>query len=204
MNAIRFIAHPRATRQRGVMLFIALIALAAMALVAVAMYRSNDLANLQSGNVALLQDQSNKADICVRRVMTWMSDSASGLDLNSGADQAAFNYFGTQFTPVALDARYGIARNLLTQPTNGWMGSAPDIDAGGGVRVNCVIERMCTRPTAADASHCQMSGAAVGGQGKDGSTFPSIGVYPAYRVTTRVDGVRGTTFSQVTLAPRSM
>lgn len=186
------------------MLFIALVALAAMALVAVAMYRSSDLANLQSGNVALLQDQANKGDICVRRVMTWMADPASGLDLNSGANQPAFNYYGTQFTPTALDARYGIASNLLTQPTNSWMGGAPDIDAGGGVRVNCVIERMCTRSTAADSSHCQMAGAAVGGQGKDGSIFPSIGVYPAYRVTTRVDGVRGTTFSQVTLAPRSM
>ncbi len=186
------------------MLFVALIALAAMALIGAAMYRSSDLAGLQSGNVALLQDQTNKADICVRRAMTWMADAASGLDANSGANQPAFNYFGTQFTPQALDGRYGMARNLLTQPTNAWMGAAPDIDAGGGVRVNCVIERMCTRPVAADASHCQMAGSQVGGQGKDGSTFPSIGVYPAFRVTVRVDGVRGTTFTQVTLAPRSL
>ncbi len=200
--------HPRqrsGRRQRGVMLFIALITLAAMALVAVALFRSTDLATLQSGNVALMNDQSNRGDMCVRRAISWVSDPASGLDLDGTGNQAAFNYFGVQFTTAQMDARYGIPTNMLTQSSNGWMGTAPDIDAGGGVRVNCIIERMCTRPDPANASHCQMASSTITAQGKDGSSAgPTVGAFAAYRVTTRVDGVKGTTFTQVTLSPRTM
>lgn len=186
--------------QQGVALFVALITVAAMSLIAVAMYRSVDIATLQSGNIALLADQNNKADMCVRRAITWMSSGA--VNMQQGTTDAAHNYFGVQFTPAQLNERYGMHKNIVARSNNSWMGTAPDIDAGDGVRVNCVIERVCRRVDEADASHCQMPGGALGGQGKAGSEFPKVAALPVFRVTTRVDGVKGVTFSQVTLGPR--
>ena len=191
---------PARRGQRGVALFVALITVAAMSLVAVAMYRSVDIATLQSGNIALMADQTNKADMCVRRAITWLSSGA--VNMQSGTNDAARNYYGVQFTPAQLDARYGMHKSLIASSDNSWMGSAPDINAGEGVRVNCVIERVCRRVDEADASHCQMPGGALGGQGKAGSEFPKVAALPVFRVTTRVDGTKGVTFSKVTLGPR--
>lgn len=194
---------PIVRAQRGAMLVVVLVCLTAMALVAAALYRSVDLATLGAGNLALATDNQNRSEMCVRRAVSWMADTTtSGLDLNGTGTQAAFNYFGVQFKPGDMDMRFGLPKKLVAGGSNGWMGTAPDIDAGDGTKVNCVIERLCTQPKAADATHCQMSGGALGGQGKDGTMAPTVGNYPAYRVSTRVDGVRGTSFSQVTLVPR--
>lgn len=187
-------------RQRGITLVVALITVIAMSLAALAMYRSVDVATLQSGNVARLTDQANKADLCVRRAITWMTDAS--IDLQSGASNPSRNYHGVQFAPNDMDGRYNLHSSLVSNSDNGWMGSAPDIDAGEGVRVNCVIERVCVRAEPADASHCQMAGGALGGQGKDGTKEIGIGALPVFRVSTRVDSDKGVSFSQVTLGPR--
>lgn len=205
MNALR--RSPPARRrsaQGGATLLIALITLVAMALVAVAMYRSVDVATLQSGNVALMADQNNKADLCVRRAVTWLSDPTSGLSLNSTADNAAFNYRATQFPPSQLDARYGLPSAMLSNSTsNSWMGSAPDITVPGdsSTRVNCVIERMCTQAGVPQTTFCQMPPVQPSTTG--GNADATVTTYPAIRVTTRVDGPRGVSFLQVTLGPRT-
>ncbi|MFT4101748.1 MAG: hypothetical protein QM674_12050 [Burkholderiaceae bacterium] len=196
-------SHPRRNgprRQQGITLVVALITVVAMSLAALAMYRSVDVATLQSGNVARLTDQANKADLCVRRAITWMTDGS--IDLQSGASNAARNYYGVQFAPNEMDGRYNLNSRLVSSTDNGWMGAAPDIDAGEGVRVNCVIERACSRAEVAEASHCQMAGGALGGQGKDGTKEIGVGALPVFRVSTRVDSDKGVSFSQVTLGPR--
>jgi len=62
-------------KQRGVVLFIALIVMVAMSLAAIAMFRSVDTANLVAGNQAFKQSALNSTDIGVAAAMskaTWM------------------------------------------------------------------------------------------------------------------------------------
>jgi type IV pilus assembly protein PilX len=190
-----------AQQQAGLVLMVALITLILLSLGAVALFRSTDVVSLQAGAMSFMMDHNNKADLCVRRAMSWMTDPASGLNIASGNDQANFNYYGRQFTPAQTDAKYGVHTSLLAGGANTWMGAAPDIDAGGGVRVNCTIERLCQRIDPADRSHCEMATLPRGGQGLAGSQQPTVGSFAAYRITTRVDGVKGTQFLQVTVAP---
>jgi hypothetical protein len=191
----------RIKQQAGIILMVALITLVVLSMGAIALFRSTDVVTLQAGAMAFMMDHNNKADLCVRRAVSWMTDPASGLDLSSGNDQPNFNYYGRQFTPAQLDARYGLHTSLVSNTNNAWMGAAPNIDAGGGVTVNCTIERLCQRVDPADRNHCQMATMPRGGQGIAGSQQPSVGAFPAYRITTRVDGTRGTQFLQVTIAP---
>jgi type IV pilus assembly protein PilX len=204
MNTQRPSFVRRVKTQAGLVLVVALITLVVLSLGAIALFRSTDVVNLQAGAMAFSMDHNNKADLCVRRAISWMTDPASGLDLTVGTDQPNFNYFGRQFTPAQTNAEYGVHANLLSTTSNGWMGAAPNIDAGGGVTVNCTIERLCQNATAADRSHCQMASMPRGGQGIAGSQQPNVGSFPAYRVTTRVDGLRGSHFLQVTIAPNSI
>jgi type IV pilus assembly protein PilX len=202
LRAPQRVAHwARAKAQAGIVLMVALITLVVLSLGAVALFRSTDMVNLQAGAMSFMMDHNNKADLCVRRAVSWMTDPGSGLNLASGADQPAFNYFGRQFTPNQTDAKYGLHSSLVSSTSNTWMGAAPNIDAGGGVTVNCTIERLCTRLDPADRTHCEMAALPRGGQGIAGSQQPTVGSFPAFRVTTRVDGVRGTQFLQVTIAP---
>jgi type IV pilus assembly protein PilX len=196
-------SRSRKKSQAGIVLIVALICLVILSLGAIGLYRSTDVATLQAGSVSLMVDQNNKSEICVRRAVSWMADPASGLDVRSGADQPQFNYYGRQFTPAQSNAKYTVNANLLSTRNNGWMGTAPDIDAGDGVRLNCTIERLCQRVDKADKTHCEMATLPEGGQGLAGSQQPDVGNFPAYRITTRVDGTRGSAFLQVTVSPNA-
>jgi hypothetical protein len=197
--------HPfkAAKQQRGIVIIVALICLVMLSLGAIGLYRSTDIVTLQAGSVAFMVDQNNKSELCVRRAVAWMSDPASGLDVQSGADQPQFNYFGRQFSPSQSNTKYGVHSSLLSSRVNTWMGNAPDIDGGNGVTLNCTIERLCLRADKADKTHCEMATQAEGGQGLSGSQQPDIGNFPAYRITTRVDGTRGSSFLQVTVSPNA-
>jgi type IV pilus assembly protein PilX len=194
----------RRAGQTGLVLMVALITLVVMSLGAVALNRSTDVVTLQAGAMTFMMDNNNKADLCVRRAISWMTDPASGLDISSGNDQPNFNYFGRQFTPAQLSPAYGLHASMVAASGSAWMGNAPEIDAGGGVRVNCTIERLCQNITPADTSHCEMASLPLGGQGVAGMQQPSFGSAPAYRITTRVDAFRGTQFLQVTIAPEAL
>lgn len=190
--------------QHGLVLMVALITLVLMSMGAIALYRSTDIVTLQSGAVAFMMDSRNKSDLCVRRAISWMTDPASGLDISSGTDQPNFNYYGRQFSPAQMNVAHGVHARMLDSSGFGWMGAAPTIDAGGGVSMNCTIERLCQNTTAADISHCEMASLPLGGQGVSGMQQPSFGGAPAYRVTTRVDSIRGTQLHQVTITPEAL
>jgi type IV pilus assembly protein PilX len=193
----------RKQAQTGIVLIVALICLVVLSLGAIGLYRSTDLATVQAGNVSLMVDQNNKSELCVRRAISWMADPTSGLDVQSGADQPQFNYYGRQFTPTQSNPKYTVNANLLATRNNGWMGTAADINAGDGVILNCTIERLCQRTDKADKTHCEMATLPEGGQGLAGSQQPDVGNFPAYRITTRVDGTRGSAFLQVTVSPNA-
>jgi type IV pilus assembly protein PilX len=194
------------SRQRGVVLFIALIVMVAMSLAAIALMRSVDTTTAVIGNLAFRQASILPANFAVE-------DAAAGLfaDANvAGARRipdltvfdATQNYSPTYPYPGGSDDKFGVPKVLQTQAgASALTRKQPD---GAGNTVTYVIERMCNpalKPAPPDdgsdgrasRAWCDMSPP----KQPPGTTIndPSAGfdlkqVY--YRVTVRVDGPPGT------------
>lgn len=82
------IGVPQAYKQRGTVLFFALVALVAMSLAAVALIRSVDTSTIIAGNLAFKQSATSSGDSGIDAALTWLanvqtvSDAANDPDLN--------------------------------------------------------------------------------------------------------------------------
>lgn len=178
----------RLMRQRGAVLFIALIALVAMSLAGVALIRGVDTTNLIAGNLAFKQGATHGGDWGVEQARTWLQA------------QAAANLY------VDVPGRYSAAMQTGADFT-GTDPSAPDFDwavnsfdAGAdpaGNQVSYVIHRMCElagNPGSVNCVRTSTGGTAGGTQGGatyGGAALPSTSqIY--YRITARVTGPRNT------------
>ena len=180
-------------KQRGVVLFIALIVLVAMTLAGVAMVRSMDATLGIAGNMAFKQASIQSSDLGVKSAYDWLGANSAGTTLKD-----------TDLTKGYLSSRPAVEPNWFDEAS--W-GSAVTLnggipDAAGNV-VRYVIHRMCTEPNtvyngnnAGVPNQCALyypvTAAASGGSMAVGSTtFEGIPQL-FYRVTTRVDGPRNT------------
>lgn len=182
--------RPLAARQKGVVLFIALIVLVAMSLAGVAMVRSVDTSLGIAGNMAFKQASLQGSDLGIREAYTWLAANSTGATLQS--TNAAQGYYSSGPGTVTEDwfdqGKWNGAKLLN--------GGTPD-SAGNVVRY--IIHRMCTQPDAAYnaanqdcALSAPSSGAGSGGSMSVGS-FQFEGVSSIYyRITTRVEGPRNT------------
>lgn len=174
-------------RQRGVVLFIALIALVAMTMAGIALMRSVDTANVIAGNYAFKETTLHAAD-------TGVDAAFIGLPALAGAGNVpvANQYFSVM---QATDAQ-GV-------PTGVNWANATAVAAPAGYDVRYVVERMCDTssgvngPDPTNASQISASCITVptasdtSGSRKSGSTrFAGNGVV-YYRVTVRVNGPHG-------------
>ena len=197
--------HPpraAAARQRGMVLFIALIVLVAMTLAGIALIRSVDTANVIAGNLAFKQSTLNAADLGAEAALGSLPTiAASGVDndLTPAANSTNPNYW------YYATRRTDDANGVPTQQMYGATGTATAIDwpqlptasTSAGNTVQIVIDRLCQGPAPvtdisgsclADAS----SGSGGGSQKAGAAIFSgSSNVY--YRVTARVTGPRNTT-----------
>jgi hypothetical protein len=188
-------------RQRGVVLFIALIVMVVMSLAAIALMRSVDTTTQVIGNLAFRQSSILPANFAIE-------DAAAGLfsDANPAnvaripdirVDNSAQNYYSTH--NQGWDDQYGVPTPLQTSTAAGAL-TRKQTD-GAGNTITYVIERMCNPGAAhADApgnestrSWCDMAPP----KQPPGATIndPSAGLdfrQVFYRVTVRVDGPKGT------------
>lgn len=194
-SAARRFAPTRARRQRGVVMFVALIVLVAMALAALALIRSVDTTTAVVGNLGFRQASVLPANVAVEEAV------AALFEKNTVADKtqhlAAENYYATK--QAGEDAR-GIPAQLQKK-SNFTLTRVLKPDGGNEVRY--VIERMCFKLEVAAITHCDMTLPAEGRgttieAGKDLSG--ALIQIPFYRLTIRVDGPRNTaSFLQVML-----
>jgi hypothetical protein len=182
-----------ARQQRGVVLFIALIALVAITLASIALMRSVDTANVIAGNFAFKESTIHTTDLGTENAIA----ALPALVGTSGKTASANQYFPVKKSVDAL----GI-------PDIDWRNVPKTSIAGTGNDVQYVIERMCEAIPAS-------SGVAASSNGPDQTnrndvtdfciTAPqcspgvSINTPPFcvagdinYRITTRVVGPRGT------------
>jgi Tfp pilus assembly protein PilX len=189
--------HPR--RERGVVLFIALLVMVALSLAGVALLRSADTATTVAGNLAFKQAAAAAVDRSVEQAVQVLFDPQPDHTIGSPviADKTVDNIDQNYFSRVRLKAGSipEIPDELHSPTALTDAGLKPDlvpIDAGGN-KTYYVIERMCANPGAAFGNNCNLSAAALGADAgtqhydplsREGDAF--------YRVTVRVDGPRNT------------
>jgi len=186
----------RPVRQRGAVLFFALIALVVMTLAAIALVRSVDTTTLIAGNLAFKQSGTSSADGGVEAAMNWVAANAGALD----SSLPASGYYNSLNQARDLTALNWSAANTST---------LVGVDQAGN-SVRYIIQRMCSHPVGAIANlssgvaitpaeaNCLFSDAEVdtGGKGVLAATEAgrpsSTGGSPIYRVTAQVTGPRNT------------
>lgn len=188
-----------AARQRGLVLFFALIALVAMSLAAVALVRSVDTATLISGNLAFRQAATTSGDGSIETAITALT-AMNASPLN------AFKDSGHPFNNTnAAAGYYSNANDLLNLTASAtWVdaSSSPESVDASGNRSRYIIQRMCRiENQLLTKTNCLFSAAAPDKNGHsiplpsaicEGSGCPKAGQNPIYRITTRVTGPRNT------------
>jgi Tfp pilus assembly protein PilX len=183
--------HRRAiasVRQRGVVLFIALIVLVAMSLAGIAIMRSVDTGSQVSGNIAFRQAALASGDRGLDAAFTWLQANITTgvLDNNSSAN----GYFAQVVDPP-LSPQSGAPD--WTDPS-AWVGARVVGTDSNGNQVSYVIHRMCQNLGSFN-NNCAQAAQTVGGAGNGMcvgcNQFNSLPVV-YFRVTVRVDGPRST------------
>lgn len=177
--------HRAPTAQQGVVLIVALVVLLVMTIAGLLMFRSTGTGVEVAGNVGFKQNATSLGDLGVetgRAYLMGFAASAVPLD-NDSPGNAYFASWNEAFDPRTYD--WSASREAAA-------------DDGTGNRVRYVIHRLCSMagPTTAPGQHCAIpsSGSALGsgGGGASGPGFSGLVGQPYYRITSRVDGPRGT------------
>ena len=187
-------------RQRGIVLFVALIVMVAMTLAAIALMRSVDTTNTAVGNLAFRQSSILPANYAVE-----IAAAALFADANNGKtamiadptkDDPAHNYYATF---KRTDNKIGVPADLQTKKALANL-KAPALKDDADNVITYVIERMCDDKAVAahpdgkaSLEWCDM----MPPKQNPGTTvndpelikFPPM---PFYRVTVRVDGPKNT------------
>lgn len=203
------------SRQRGVVLFLALIALVAMSLAAVALIRSVDTGTLISGNLAFKQGTVTSGDSGPEGAIAWLSNIAA---LNPSDprvdplhpynnDNLAAGYYSSISEAAPLDlfaASTWYASNsvpaggtLYDVDGNEYYDAARTKPTGNSVRY--IIQRMCRTPNQLlSENDCLFGGTVDAGLSKriGDNYLPSaeanLAGSPIYRITARVLGPKNT------------
>ncbi len=220
MKNMRNLTHLSAARQRGVVLFFALVALVAMSLAAVALIRSVDTATLIAGNLALKQSGNESGDRGIEAASTWLStiqnnnaglnvlkDPTHPFNVTCLATRAAATANATDPGCAAIVPGYhssiNPALNLLDNAT--W-NSDNSVSAGtdaSGNEVRYIIQRVCRLPNLpVETAGCLFGGMpAVDTSGMEvktpqqiceGPGCPLVGQSPQNRITARAVGPKNT------------
>lgn len=179
-------------RQRGVILFVALIAMIVLAFGGVAMMRTIMTGVAIGANVAARQHAILAAAVAVEQDTAALFETGAIADVTS--DDPVRNYFAARQSGEDARGVPGALQALADYPAG-----AGVIDAGDGFTARHLVERLCLLPGAATVANCALSPRSVAAaSGAPSATEPPR--TPYYRVTIRVDGPAGAaTFVQAML-----
>ncbi|WP_131111463.1 pilus assembly PilX family protein [Sulfuricystis thermophila] len=194
------------SRQRGVILFLALIVLVAMLLSGIALFRTADSGILTAGNLSLHKSAINQADRGFQTAIDWLTNAAgTGLLLEDPN------------LPGYTDTPFYVANALNDHPLSGqswqswWSGyvtsHAPQVlppDPNTGHVVSYLIQRMCSANGTEDAvgQICARSPEEIPSDDHDGDGPFYLRLSTYYRIIVRVNGPRNTVaFMQTFVIP---
>lgn len=196
-----------AMKQRGIVLFFALIALVVMSLAAVALIRSVDTNTRIAGNLAFRQSTSSSAEAGLEAAAEWMAATQTAMDtagLNVFNDAA--HTFNVTNAATGYYSNADSALNLTSAAT--WAAGSSflvtNADSSGN-EVRYIIQRMCLNANQLlSTANCLFSGADVstGPQGVPLASnicdptvspgCPKAGQAAQFRFTARVSGPNNT------------
>lgn len=172
-------------KQKGLVLFVALIALVAMSLAAAALVRSVDSGVLVAGNLAFKQSAIMSAETGISDAYKYINDNLSSLNSSSTG------YF----------AIFDDTKNLKSNST--WGGSNSFLVASDSITGNetrYILQRMCWVNGAPDATpnNCLSGDGSKAASSQAGGNYATEGAGSGsatsvvYRVTVRVTGPKNT------------
>ncbi len=175
-------------RHRGVVLFVALIAMVVLSLAGIGLMRSVDTGQGVVGNLAFRQASIAPVNLAIERAVDAIYKSKTITNLT--ADDSAHRYFATlqpgeksNGVPAVLAGPY--------PPAAYPAGFGLDSDPTTLLEVRSVIERVCNAPAVTQPEineHCDVMPPKVSTGGTDNETGrPPLPPIPHFRVTVRVD-----------------
>jgi hypothetical protein len=196
-------------RQRGVVMFIALIVMVALSLAAIALVRSVDTTNAIVGNLSFRMASILPANLGVEKAAAALfqdADIGNAVRIaDRNADLPGENYYASR--QPGEDSR-GIPRVLQKKSLYPFTPlSANDSTTGQATEIRYVIERMCDSlppvnppPGTWFIGHCELLPPKFNAGGTENEEKFGFDGTPYYRVTIRVDGPQNTaSFLQATL-----
>ncbi len=186
-------------KQRGVVLFVALIVMVALSLAGVALVRSVESTTMVAGNLTFRQSAVPVSMAAVEQaIVDIVEKPATGVP-NLDVDTVSHNYYAsrqpnedTYGIPVALQG------NLAAYPA----AAQKIVDPGTGNTARYIIERVCLMSGQVAAPwNCDLMPPKQAPGTTTGKIIPiALPRVPFYRLTIRVDGPRATVaYSQATL-----
>ena len=193
--------HATAARQRGMVLFIALIVLVAMTLAGIALIRSVDTSNVIAGNLAFKQATLQAGDLGVEAAVTALPTIIAGsvdTDLTPAASSTNPNYWyyasrrTTDAYGVPTTQEFGAAG---TATAIDWS-QVPTVSTTAGNTVQIVVDRLCQGPPPVVdlLASCFADSGAATGSGSQAIHRQNFSATPTvyYRATARISGPRNT------------
>jgi Tfp pilus assembly protein PilX len=190
-----------ASRQRGIVLIVALIALVLLSLAAIALTRSVDTGNLAAGNLAFKKRSVSASELGVSALIPKFDVKNNGV-LTTGTtaynDSAVDCYRATIFTPDITDSTNGMDMRgvpnimLSTSSFDAKYSQCKLTVAATGEVVRFLIDRQCSVTGAPSDSSCILPLNAYRGMTDNDKPTGAGLVAPLYRITVRVDGPKNT------------
>ncbi|MBU1214281.1 MAG: pilus assembly PilX N-terminal domain-containing protein [Gammaproteobacteria bacterium] len=208
-----------ATRQRGVVLFFALVALVAMSLAAVALIRSVDTSTIIAGNLAFKQSATNSGDTGIEKAVTWMTTiqvanatlnvlndpthrfNLTCLSVRAAATLSPDDPGCTTIIPgyhSSLDNSLDLTDDTTWNDVNSVLVGTD----GSGNTTRYIIQRVCRNGNQpVQSASCLFAGIPEVKDGQhvkppqefcSGDGCPPVGQTPQNRITTRTTGPRNT------------
>lgn len=191
-------------RERGVVVFVALMVLVAMTLAGIALVRSIDTATVISGNLAFKQTTTQSADSGTESAITWIASHSSGTTLYTASPSDGYYANWMELCDLTGNQTPGdTSDDVNWDGTNtGCNANAKAVSASmlaPGYTASYVIHRMCDKDGNPNdpATYCatfKNTSASSTGSTKGGGSYGSMPLPSApqyyYRVTTRVVGPR--------------
>lgn len=136
------------TKQKGVVLFVAMIALVVLMIAAVALIRSTDTAQMIAGNLAIKRDLTHESEQAIQAALANFAVGGTlGSELSRWGNVAAANYSSTVLSTNAYGVPYSLLNVVVTGETAAY---------SPGVTYRYVIDRMCPADGAPNlaTAHC--------------------------------------------------
>jgi hypothetical protein len=182
---------PGIAAQRGMVLHVVLVALVALMLLSITLFRSVDSSAAMLGNISLKSDANHRAHLALDQVVAWLNNSGKYTDYVLGGKSLGDDSYSANMLQADDQGLPGLLKDV-EEFGKTYKGKLASTD-GSGTTVYYLIERMCTKESAFTEvrAYCVDLTPQAEQAGSDPSGIAPLPRVPL-RVTVRVEGPKNT------------